>query len=77
MTIKLINNKQNKACSLQKNGTHRVYSNNSRKNTKLFICNREGFDKVLDRLRSFGYKECTEVKFDSYFDKKSIYEVVR
>jgi len=65
--MKLINKKQNKACSLQENGTHRIYSDNKRKNTQLFIYTRLGFELAYQRLLKFGYADCTESEFEKYF----------
>lgn len=62
----LINANQNKACSLHKDGTHRIYFDNRRKGTKLYIYHGK-FDFVLNRLKSFGYKECSEQIFYKYF----------
>lgn len=62
----LLNKRQNKVCSLHKDGTHRIYFNNRRKGTKLYIYHNK-FDFVLNRLQSFGYKECDEIEFNNYF----------
>lgn len=64
----LINTNFNTACSLRKNGTHRIYRNNKRKDTTLYIYHGK-YDFVLKRLKSFDYEICSETTFNNYFEK--------
>ena len=69
MTTKMINKSQNKVVSLKTSGTHRVYLNNSRKGTELFIYH-NNFFKAKSKLEVFGYEECAEEEFNNYFKPK-------
>ena len=66
MSKYLINTNFNTACSLHKDGSHRIYYNNKRKGTKLYIYHGK-YDYVLKLLKSFGYEICDETIFNNYF----------
>jgi hypothetical protein len=73
-TPKIVNSKRlfhkqwNTMATVQMNGVHRVYKNNSRKKSDL-ILNRKGQEKIVKLLKSFGYQEVTEDDFEAYFKK--------
>lgn len=68
----LINKKQNKACSFNRNGWHRVYFDNKRNGTKTYCKDhRLTGDQIHQRLLSFGYENCTEEEFNNYFIKNN------
>jgi hypothetical protein len=59
----------NKIAIIHHNGIHRVYKENKRSDTTLYL-NRIGQLKVKYKLESFGYKQVTEEIFNHYFKTK-------
>ncbi len=73
----LLNDKQNKACSFpdKGGGSHRIYFNNRAKGTQKYSKGRYmTFESTLERLKSFGYRECNEEEFNNYFKKNETTE---
>lgn len=67
----MINLEQNKVAIVHKSGTHRIYSNNNKKNTVRYLYRgKENF--VIKRLRNFGYIFCETHFFCKYFEDHGV-----
>lgn len=60
----------NKVAIIHFDGCHRVYKENKRKNTDLYLT-RIGQEKTLKRLLNFGYQIISQIEFDNYFIKNN------
>jgi hypothetical protein len=68
-TVYLQNTFSNKVVIMQSSGTHRVYNNNKRTKTDLYIYRGKRQSEAIKKLISFGFVLCTEIEFNNYFNK--------
>lgn len=66
-TIYLKNTIKNKVAIMQSSGTHRVYNNNKRTKTDLYIYRGKRQNEAIKKLLLFGYELCDEKEFNNYF----------